>query len=159
MQYFNCCITWAGKNYYLYDTCFLQLINDTVGSWIIGPPQFFPLDPTANKLCNIEHIECCNCCGNKMRQIVANMLLSQYLRLQLNLLWKTAIWKAAISGYLLCFLDMGRKNYQEERKPLRNYVWQKNNNFDHNVCNMRNKWLQTNSEIECSVNLCIEIDG
>ena len=43
--------------------------------WI---PEFLPLDPMANKTCNIE------CCGNKINQIVINML-SQYLEVKLSL--------------------------------------------------------------------------
>ena len=52
----------------------------TVVSKIIGPPEFFPLDSIVNKSCNIEY------CGNKMHQIVPNMMLYQYLQLKLNLL-------------------------------------------------------------------------
>ena len=42
-------------------------------------PLNFPhsLDPTVKKLCNIER------CGNNMHQMVANMMLAQYLQLQL----------------------------------------------------------------------------
>ena len=39
----------------------------------------------ANKSCKIE------CCGNKMHQIVQNMILSQGLELKLSLLWRTTI--------------------------------------------------------------------
>ena len=52
----------------------------TVGSRTIGPPEFSPLDPIVNKSCNIEHFR------NNMHQIVANMMLSQYLQLLLHLL-------------------------------------------------------------------------
>ena len=51
----------------------------TVVSKIIGPPDFSPLDPIVNKSCNIER------CGKKTHQIVANMMLSQYLQLSLKL--------------------------------------------------------------------------
>ena len=44
----------------------------TVGSKIIGTPEFLLLDPMINMSCNIE------CCGHQMHQGVANMELSQY---------------------------------------------------------------------------------
>ena len=43
----------------------------TIVSKIIGPLEFFPLDPIVNMSCNVE------CCGKKMQQIVANMMLCQ----------------------------------------------------------------------------------
>ena len=42
--------------------------------------NFFPLNPTVNKLCKIE------CCGNKVHQIIKDMMLSQGLELKLSLL-------------------------------------------------------------------------
>ena len=57
----------------------------TVGSRIIGPPEFLPLDPMVNKSCNIE------CCGNEMHQIIATMMLSQYFELKLSLLWRATV--------------------------------------------------------------------
>ena len=50
----------------------------TVVSKIIGPPEFSLLNPIVNKSCNTER------CGNKMHQIITNMMLSQYLQLQLH---------------------------------------------------------------------------
>ena len=52
----------------------------TVCSKIIGLPKFLPWDPMVNKSCNIER------CSNKMHQVVANMILSKYLQVKLNLL-------------------------------------------------------------------------
>ena len=57
----------------------------TVGSKITGPPEFLPLDPMVNESCNIER------CGNKMHQIVANMMLFRYLQLKLSLLRMTTV--------------------------------------------------------------------
>ena len=41
--------------------------------------EFSPFNPIVNKSCQIE------CCGNKMHQIVQNMILSQGLELKLSL--------------------------------------------------------------------------
>ena len=49
----------------------------TVVSKIIGPPEVSPLDPIVKKSHNIGR------CGYKMHQIVANMMLSEYLQLKL----------------------------------------------------------------------------
>ena len=59
------------------------LIRYTVGISCIQPPDIFPLTPTVNKLCNIE------CCVNKMRQIIQNIMVSQGLELELNMFGRT----------------------------------------------------------------------
>ena len=46
----------------------------------LDPPDFHPLLPMVNKLCSNSD------CGNKMHQIVPNMMLSQYLEVKLSLL-------------------------------------------------------------------------
>ena len=55
----------------------------TVGSEIIGSLELLPMNPIVRKSCNIEH------CGKEMHNIVANMMLSQYIQLKLSLLWRT----------------------------------------------------------------------
>ena len=66
--------------------------STTVGSKIIGPPEFLPWDPMVNESHYIE------CCGNKMHQIVPNIMLYQYLELK-----RTLLRKASVSGYLPLF--------------------------------------------------------
>ena len=74
----------AGSQRVMLDGCktFVPLSHhtcDTVASKSIQPPDVFPLAPIVNKSYKIE------CCGNKMLQIVPNMMLYQYLQLKLNL--------------------------------------------------------------------------
>ena len=52
----------------------------SVGNRRIRSPEFFPLDPMVNSSWNIERG------GKKMHQTAADMMLSQYLQLKLNLL-------------------------------------------------------------------------
>ena len=54
-----------------YLKCLILIWRFTVVSKIIGPPEFSQLDPIVSKSCNIE------CCGNKVYQIMKNMILSQ----------------------------------------------------------------------------------
>ena len=68
----------------------MQFLPYTVVIRITGPPDFLPLDPLVNKSCNIER------CGNKMHQLVENMMLSQYLEFKLSLLWWTTTVGATI---------------------------------------------------------------
>ena len=55
----------------------------TVGSGVTGPPEFLPLYPIVNSPYNIQ------CYGNKMNQIVENLMLPQYLQLKLSVLLRT----------------------------------------------------------------------
>ena len=50
--------------------------SNTVGIRNIGPLDAFSLNRMVNKSCNTES------CGNKMHQIVANMIVSVHRRLQ-----------------------------------------------------------------------------
>ena len=84
----------------------------TVMSKIIGPPEFFPLDPIVNKLCNIE------LCGKKMHQLVANMMLSQYLQLQLSLLWRTTTVFAQIEARASIYLESNLDPAYIRDRPL-----------------------------------------
>ena len=72
----------------------------TVGSRIIGPPEFVLSHPIVNKPCNIK------CYGNKMHQIVANMVLTQYLQ------FKLICRKGQLYQVVFFILDWGRKKIQ-----------------------------------------------
>ena len=54
--------------------------NSTVVAKSFWTPRFFPLNGMVNKSCRIE------CCGNKMHQIVQNMILTLGLELTLIVL-------------------------------------------------------------------------
>ena len=47
---------------------------------LLDPLEYLPLDPMVNEACNIERY------GNKIPQIITNMILSQYLELKQSLL-------------------------------------------------------------------------
>ena len=51
-------------------------------------PEFLQLDSIVNKMYNIE------CSDNKLKKIVKNAILSQYLELKLS-----HLWNATISGH------------------------------------------------------------
>ena len=63
----------------------LSILQLQLEAKLLDPLAFFPLDPMLNKSCNIER------CGNKMNQIVTNMMLFQYLELKLSLLLRGTV--------------------------------------------------------------------
>ena len=65
-------IQYGKKNKKYLSLCqnWLQLASE-----ILDPPGIFPLNPIVSKSCNIES------CGNKMHQIIANLIVSEYLQL------------------------------------------------------------------------------
>ena len=64
-------------------------IKTTYGTTVVAKsfrtPRVCPLNPIVNKSCKIE------CCGNKMQQIVQNMILTCGIELKLSLFQRTII--------------------------------------------------------------------
>ena len=76
-------------NYVLW--CLHHCSIGTLGSKIIGPEELPPLDPMVIELAIVRS-------GNKIYQIITNMILSQYSELKLSMLRR-----ATVSGYLPLF--------------------------------------------------------